>query len=141
MLGTHAYANGLLNAFAGNINWASDPIKLALCTATYVPSQTHKLYSDISGTEVMNGNGYTTGGELLTSKTNVVSGTIQTLSAASVSWTSSGPGFSSSYAIGYDSASSALIFYIDLGGVQTVVGGAVFTLAFNVAGILQLMVN
>lgn len=140
-LSVHAYINGYLNAFAKTINYTSDALKVGLSTSTYVPAQTHNHYSDITN-EVANGNGYATGGVALGSPTSVVSGSVHTLSAASVSWTSSGSGFSAAFAWGYDttpgtSATDPLIFYVDLGGTQTVSGGTVLQINWNASGILQ----
>jgi len=64
---THAFDQ----AFSGNINWASDTIKMALFTASpgTISSVTH--YSDLAN-EVPNGSGYTTGGATLGTKTHTV---------------------------------------------------------------------
>jgi hypothetical protein len=145
-LGTHPFVYGFLNAFSAKINFTSDAIKIGLLTSSWTPSQTANHWSDVNGNEVANGNGYTTGGVALGSPTNVVAGSTQTLSGANVSWTSSGSGFSTAYAIGYDSTpgtagTDPLIFYVDLGGTQTVAGGAVLTIAWNASGIIATTVS
>ena len=57
------------NAFAaempnGAVNFSSDTIKFLLTNTA--PSATNSVYSDISATELANGNGYTTGGSAVT---------------------------------------------------------------------------
>jgi hypothetical protein len=51
------------------IDWLSDTIKISLHTTTYTPAlTTHDFYDDITN-ELATGNGYTTGGDTLASKT------------------------------------------------------------------------
>lgn len=58
-------------AAQGNINWPSDAIKIALLTASASPSLAAWVhYSDLTN-EVAAGNGYTSGGATLGSKTHV----------------------------------------------------------------------
>lgn len=145
-LGTHPFVYGFLNAFSKTINWTADAVMIGLLSSAWTPVQTAQHWSDVNANEVANGNGYLTGGVALGSPTNVVSGSTQTLSGASVSWTSSGAGFSAAYAIGYDStpgtaATDPLVFYVDLGGTQTVSGGSVLTLAWNASGIIATTVS
>lgn len=145
VLGTHPYVYGFLNAFNKTIAYTTDAIKVGLSTSAYVPSQAHQHYSDITN-EVANGNGYTTGGVALGSPTNTVASSTQTLSGANVSWTSSGAGFTAAFAWGYDStpgtaATDPLIWYVDLGGNQSVSGGAVLTIAWSGSGIIQTTVS
>jgi hypothetical protein len=66
------YANFYDQAASGNINWASDTIKLALLGSGYSPNLTsHVHWSDVSSNEVT-GTGYTSGGVTLGTKTHVV---------------------------------------------------------------------
>lgn len=51
------------------INFASDTIKCAIATSAYTPNlQTHDFFDDVTN-QLANGNGYTTGGATLASKT------------------------------------------------------------------------
>jgi hypothetical protein len=53
---------------------------------------TNHLYGDISANEVVNGGGYTTGGAASAMSDSSTAG-VETVSAASVTWTGSGGGF------------------------------------------------
>lgn len=55
----------VLNRACDISNGTGEPIKLALLTTLPVAATAHH-YGDVSGTEVANGNGYTTGGALVT---------------------------------------------------------------------------
>lgn len=70
-LASNVYGNAYDQAFSGNINWASDTIKMALVTA-YTPNlTTHVHWSDVSATEI-SGTGYSAGGVALATKTHTV---------------------------------------------------------------------
>lgn len=64
------FAKGIEHLGAGDIDWASNTIKYALLTssATITPA-TDEFFDSIDANEVANGNGYTTGGVTLASKT------------------------------------------------------------------------
>lgn len=69
-------------------------VKLALVTSSYTPSVDsstgHALWSDVSGNEIANGNGYTTGGATLASlAATAVTGGFK-FSSANPQWTASG---------------------------------------------------
>ena len=70
-------------------------VNMALVLSTYTPDTTsagHSLWSSVSGNEVANGNGYTTGGVALSSKVaTAVTGGFK-FSSANPSWTASGSG-------------------------------------------------
>jgi hypothetical protein len=62
------YNSGKVKIADTSINWASDTIKVALCTSSYTPNQdTHVWFSDI--TNEVSGTGYTAGGFSLAGKT------------------------------------------------------------------------
>lgn len=64
------FATGIEHLGAGDIDWASDTIKYALLTSSATPALgTNEFFDDLDGDEVANGNGYTTGGATLGSKT------------------------------------------------------------------------
>jgi len=66
------FANFLDQAASGNINWASDSIKMALLTSSASPNlATWVHYSDLTN-EVAAGGGYSTGGVALGTKTHTV---------------------------------------------------------------------
>lgn len=128
---THIYNSALADMLGSGISWTSATINVALFSAsTYTAADT--TYTT-SGTEVSNGNGYTTGG--VAAGTRTVSGTTTQLakitggSGTSV-WTSSGAGFSAVAAKVYISAGHP-IAHIDFGGTQTASGGGTFTITWD----------
>lgn len=126
------------------IDWASDTIKVALCTSSYTPSQaTHNYYDDISGSEVANGNGYTTGGATLASKTEDFTGQVKKFIAADTSWAAST--ITARYAVIYDdtpatAGTKPLIAYVDFGADVTSTNGA-FTIEWHDDGIFTITVS
>ena len=46
----------------GTVDFDTDTLKMALLTSGYTPSLSHANWAALSGSEVANGNGYTTGG-------------------------------------------------------------------------------
>lgn len=127
---------------ARRVDWATDTIKVALCTSSYTPNQdTHDFFDDITN-EVANGNGYTSGGETLGTKSvNYDSSTnVLSLRAAASSWTTAT--FTCRYAIVYKSTGSAgtspLLGYVDFGGDETVTSGT-FTITWDATdGVLKI---
>lgn len=114
----------------GVINLNSDTIKVMLTNTA--PVATNHVYSDISGTELANGDGYTTGGATV-SGTGVsnASGT-ETMTASATTWTSvTGSMGPFRYVVYYDStpATKTLIGWYDYGSSLTLngVNGDTFT--------------
>lgn len=138
----HWYGNAFLNVFGGtNINFTSDTIKVALASAAYVPSQTHKFFSDI--TNEVSGAGYTAGGATLATPTNTYDGTAtHTLGGAAVSWSSAT--LTARYAILYKSTgvatTSPLIGYIDFGASNSSVNGT-YQITWAAAGITNIVIS
>jgi hypothetical protein len=104
-------------AFTG---WTGASIKTALVTASYVPSQAHTSYADISSFEISGGD-YSTGGITLSSKTIATSTNQLRLDAADVTW-SSIP-IKPRYAVVYDSTNvtasqRTLLGYMSLGNLK-----------------------
>lgn len=64
------FATGIEHLGAGDIDWANDTIKYALLTSSASPDlASDEFFDDLDANEVANGNGYTTGGVTLASKT------------------------------------------------------------------------
>ena len=129
----------LENKLGGDI--LSQTIKVALCTSSYTPNQaTHDYLDDITN-EVANGNGYTTGGATLGTKTCAVASLVTTFDAADTSWTAST--ITARYAIIYyasgTAATSLLIGYVDFGADQVSSNGT-FQITWNASGIFTLTV-
>lgn len=122
---------------------AQNTYKVALFTSSYTPSvSTDQEYTFLSG-EVANGNGYTTGGNSLTSVTYTATGGVGTFDAADVVWTASGGSITARYAVLYiDSVTSGtydLIGYFVLDNTPadvTATDGNTLTIQWNASGIL-----
>jgi hypothetical protein len=95
------------------IDFDSDTIRVALCTA-FGSATTSDYFDDV--TELANGNGYTTGGEILTITPAVSAGKYD-LDATDTSWTfTSAKAFQYAviYKEGATAAASPLVAYSDL---------------------------
>lgn len=135
-------------AIAGDVSWSgSNVIKVLLLTDTYSPNQdSHDFYDDItaiSNAEVANGNGYTTGGKVMSLGSRVINvdtGTNETrLDGEDMIWTSST--ITAKYAIVYmdsgTAATSPLLGYADFGQNVASSNGN-FTITWDSTGILKL---
>lgn len=119
----HNFSNPGGNTFKVALGKAS-----TLLSGTYGADTTN--YSDLTGNsdEVANGNGYTTGGNTLTSVTPFSDGTTSIADFADTTW--SGATFVTSGAIIYNTSSSnRACAVINFGGDQEVVAGD-FTIQF-----------
>lgn len=139
---THLYNAPLADMLGSGISWTSATILVALFSAsTFTAADT--TYTT-SGTEVSNGNGYTTGG--VAAGTRTVSGTTTALAkitggSGTSTWTSSGAGFSAVAAKVYISAAHP-ICHVDFGGTQTASGGGTFTITWDATnGVFNLASN
>lgn len=125
----------------GSIDMDNDTFKVALLDSSHTFTATDTDWSDVSGNELANGNGYTTGGAALTSVTwGQTSGTV-TFDAADVTWTASGGSIGpATDAVIYDDthASDLILFSIDLDGAKTAEDGADFSLIWNGSGIFTI---
>ena len=138
----------MVKCLTGAVDLDTDTIKLSLHSTTYTPNQdTHDFFNDASTSQLATGNGYSTGGVTLGSKTVALdTGSDQIrFDAANASWTLTSTGIAWRYAVIYKSrggASSAdeLIGYIDPGAKQTPVAGT-YTFNFSTAGILYVDVT
>ena len=75
---------------------------VVLCTSSYTPALTHSTYANISGAEVANGNGYTTGGDFPGTVTWAAAGgdaTQMIFDSADPAWTASGGSITARYAV------------------------------------------
>ena len=122
----------------GSIDLDTDVIKVALLTSSYTPSAAHDAYDDVSSYEVANGNGYTTGGATLGSKTigTVANGVFD---AADVQWSASTitARYAAIYKYDETPGNAWLIGYIDFGSDQSSDNGS-FTISWNASGILKI---
>lgn len=130
-----AYLNGLLTKAN---SWTADTVNCALFSAdTFTTTDT--TYTT-SGTEVANGNGYTTGGEAVGTRTVSSQTTTTQLckitgaagggAAGTTTWTATGAGFTAVAAKLYV-VSGVPIANIDFGGSLTASGGGTFTITWD----------
>lgn len=128
---------------SGTINLLSGDVKVMLMQATYTPDLvTHQYRSQVTAYEVPNGNGYTTGGISLSSKTLTADNTNKLVkySAANLQWAAAT--ISARYAIVYyntgDPSTSTLIKLVDFLALKVSGGGGNFNLTWDANGILAL---
>jgi hypothetical protein len=121
---------------------------VVLLTSSYTPALTHSTYADISGAQVANGNGYTTGGDILVSSTWTESSGTVTFDSADPSWTASGGSIVARYAAlvhiaagsGVPQSTDKLICYTLLDNAPanvTAVDGAGLTIQLAAGGYFQ----
>jgi len=128
---------------ARRVDWVGDTIKVALATSSFTPNQdTQDFYDDLTN-EVANGNGYTTGGATLGTKSVTFDGATNTvaLKAATTSWTAST--FTCRYAVIYKDtgtpSTSPLLGYVDLDGDQSVSSGTFSLVWDSTTGVMKLV--
>lgn len=130
--------NHTAQRFASGANSPSDTYKVKLLTAATF-NATHTTLAATGGTEVSNGNGYTTGGQALT---NVAVTTVTTndakFDADDASWAVSSGSIAADYAILYNDTDTddPPVAFIDFGGTRTVTSGNNFVIAWNADGIV-----
>lgn len=140
-----AYDNFKANVAGGTaagglpIDYLSDTINVALVTSVYVPNvATDAFWTTPSTNELATGNGYTTNGITLASKTVVVTAGNADYDAADVSWT-----FTATKTFRYavimkwtgTAATSPLMLYVDFGVDRT--EDSQFDLRWNASGIFR----
>ena len=124
------------------IDFLSDTIKVTLHLSAAAPSLTADDFYDDLDNELANGNGYTTGGETLASKTVSAPATgVVTVDCADVVWT-----FTATKTFRYgivrkdtgSSATSPLMLCIDFFGADVGIPAGTFTWSPSASGILTL---
>lgn len=128
--------------FASGANAVGDTYKLKLLTAATF-SAAHTTLAGTGGTEVANGNGYTTGGATLA---NVAVTTVSTNDAAfdadDVAWTASGGSLAAAFGILYNDTDTndPPVAFIDFDGTKTAADGTNFIVSWNASGIFTFTV-
>lgn len=129
--------------FASGANAEGDTYKVKLLTAASFDA-THTTLAATGGTELANGNGYTTGGATLA---NVAVTTVTTndakFDADDVSWTASGAALSASYGILYNDSDTndPPVAFLDFGSSQSAGDGTDFKIVWNASGIFTWTVS
>ena len=126
------YTKALVSAFNKEIDFDTDTVKVALCSAIGTQDASD-YFNDV--TEISAGNGYTAGGATLSTK-SVTPGTASVVfDAADVTWTASGGSIAAAYAVIYvdtgTASTSPLISWVDFGGTQTATDGNDFKIAWD----------
>jgi len=136
--------DGTIDLDAGDAYFA-----VVLLTSSYTPSLTHETYADISGAEVANANGYTTGGVTPASTAWTESSGTVTFDSNDPSWTASGGSIVARYAAlvhvaagsGDPQSTDKLLCYSLLDNTPadlTAVSGAPFTVVIHANGYFQM---
>lgn len=128
--------------FADGSNAVGDTYKVKLLTAATF-SAAHTTLTATGGTEVASGNGYTTGGAILTSVVVNQSGNDAAFDAADVTWSASGGPITASYGIVYNDTDTndPPVAFIDFGGSQSAGDGTDFKIIWNASGIVTFTVT
>jgi hypothetical protein len=120
------------------INFTSDTIKVALCTSSYTPSQSHQYYSNLTNEVSSTNTGYTTGGATLGGKSLAANGNTYTARASATQWTAGSANLTARYAIVYKDtgtgSTSPLICYVLLDTTPadvTATSGGTFTITWD----------
>lgn len=136
------YGQALIKALNKEINWSVDSIKVMLCTNQYAPDQDSHVYKSQVANEVVNGNGYTTGGKILANKTATYAADTNTitLDADDLVWLAAS--INARYAVIYDDTPATdgakpLLGYIDFGKDVISTDGD-FKIIWDAAGILKI---
>lgn len=124
--------------FLSGKNAPSDTYKLQLLTAATFDA-THTTLAGAGGTEVANGNGYTTGGATLTNVTVSIINTDEAkFDADDVIWTATGSGIQAGFGRIYNDTDSGkpVVAFINFDGSKTAIAGTEFKVIWNAAGII-----
>jgi hypothetical protein len=134
-------ASGIYNRFKANlmnkvVDLEGDTINVMLLDNSHAFDATDNVIGDVNANELANGNGYTTGGEALTTKAVTQAATTK-WDADDTAWTSAT--FTAYHAVIWDDTvgTDDLICSIDFGGAKTVSGGT-FTIQWHADGIITM---
>lgn len=129
-LGANAFG-GEVETDALTIDYLTDTIKAALLTSTAsIDVDADEVFGDLLN-EVANGNGYTSSGATLGSKTVTynATGNKTVFDCADPSWTGSGAGFTARDAVAYrDGTTDPLIGHLDFGADQVLAASDTLTI-------------
>lgn len=142
MAPTISLYNHTRSRFASGANAAGDTYKVKLLTAATF-NATHTTLAATGGTEVANGNGYTTGGAALTGVAVPIVNTNEAkFDANDVAWTASGGAITANFGILYNDtdADDPPVAFIDFDGEETAGDGTEFKIIWNADGIVTFLV-
>jgi hypothetical protein len=141
----------LYNSWALNVGRQVDldtslTVNVSLHTSAYTPNQdTHAVFADVTN-QLSTANGYTSGGQALTSMTWTRAAAIATFDAADTIWAASGGSIVARWAVlrvvgTLDTLVDPLIGYVlldDTPADVTTTAGNTLTLAWNASGIFRI---
>ncbi len=128
--------------FGSGANAVGDTYKVKLLTAATF-NATHTTLAATGGTEVANGNGYTTGGATLANVAVTIVNTNEAkFDADDATWAASGGAITASFAILYNDtdADDPPVAFIDFDGAETAGTGTDFKIIWNANGIVTFTV-
>jgi hypothetical protein len=135
--------NHTVKRFADGSNAVGDTYKIALYTAATFDAADTTL-AGVTKTEVASGNGYTTGGQALTSvAVTTVSTNGAKFDADDVTWNADGGPITASYAILYNDtdADDPPVAFIDFGRSESAGDNTDFLIVWNTSGIFTWTVS
>lgn len=126
----------------GTIDLDTHTFKVMLVSSSYTFSASHTVKADITN-ELSTANGYTAGGEALTSVTWGQTGGTATFDAADTTWNATGSGITARRAVIYDDTATndelvASILLDTTPADVTATAGNTLTLQWNASGIFTL---
>jgi hypothetical protein len=145
---TKCYGNAGKHIANGDIDWASDTIKVALVTSAYSPNQgTDEFWSDADAHEIAASGGYSTGGQTLTSAARSYDSATreERYTADNVSYSALTPSAAFRYAVIYDASGGSagadiLLAYVNL-GTDTDPAGLPFAIQWPATGVFYIQAS
>jgi hypothetical protein len=123
------------------IDLANDSLAVTLHDNGLTVDTTDTIFSDVSGSELADGNGYTAGGQTIANQSFTRSGGILTLDGDDIQWDASGGDIGPAYyGVIRDTTvtDEPLVAIVDFDGAQTAGDGTPFKLTWDASGILQI---
>jgi hypothetical protein len=115
-----AFYKAKLKTLNGTVNLSSDTVHIVLCTssqaltAAFTGTSGNAQYSDLTA-ELATANGYTNGGQALTSVTLTLTSATVTYNSANASWTLTGSiTFKYAVIVDWTTSNKDLLFYCDM---------------------------
>lgn len=133
----YVYNSYKLGIITGDVDLVNDSIFVALLDSYTPDLNAHQFLSDVNGTELANGNGYSTGGEEVEGKAVSLNNVDNRgeFSCNNVTWANAS--FTARYAVVYkdkgNPITSPVLFYVDFGENKTANNGN-FTLVWHPQG-------
>ena len=136
------YPNLVVKGFSGEFDIGTDDVKVALFNSSYTPSKTHVNFADLGANQLAEGEGYLTGGVIVTCSVSYDE-TVDKAAFVSSSpeWTANGGSIGPwRYAVWYNDTqlNKPLIYCFDAGSDITVTDGNKTGVNVAVAGLFRI---